>query len=98
MSEVRYFSALVVKVLGFIVPDKYQKWIMLYVENRRFLNYCFVCGVLGVGVNMLILYSLVNIFPLWLANGCAIMGAMVNNYYLTVGPGAYLFEFTEEKK
>ena len=98
MTEVRYFSAAVVKLLGVLLPERYHKWIGLYTDNRKFLNYCFVCGVLGVTVNMLVLYSLVNLFPLWLANGVAILAGMANNYVLTVGSLSYLFEFREKEE
>jgi hypothetical protein len=87
----------VVKILGALLPERYHKYIDLYTGNRKFLNYCFVCGVLGVAVNMIVLYSLVNMLPLWLANGAAILAAMANNYYLTVGPLGYLFEFAEKE-
>lgn len=97
MTEVRYFSALVVKLLGAALPEKYHKWIDLYTGNRRFLNYCFVCGVLGVGVNMIVLYSLVNLLPLWLANGLAILAGMINNFTLTVGSLGYLFELSDKE-
>ena len=97
MAEIRYFSAAVVKLLGVLLPERYHKLIGLYTDNRKFLNYCFVCGVLGVAVNMVVLYSLVNLFPLWLANGAAILAGMANNFYLTVGPLGYLFEFHEKE-
>ncbi len=97
MTEVRYFSALVVKLLGAVLPEKHHKWIDLYTSNRKFLNYCFVCGVLGYLINTIVLYSLVGLFPLWLANAVAIIAAMVNNFTLTVGGLGYLFELSDKE-
>jgi len=96
-GEPRHFTALVAGLLKAVIPTKYGWITKLYLDNRRFVNYCFVCGVLGVTVNTLILYTLVQFLPLWLANFCAIAGAMVNNYYLTVGPLGYFFELQERK-
>jgi len=46
--------------------------------------YGLVCGI-GIIINMVILYSTVNLFPLWLANIYAILIAWFWNYLNSVG-------------
>ena len=65
--------------------------VSFYTENYRFINYCFVCGVLGIGINQATLLTLSRYIPLYIANFAAIGFAMISNYTFTVGPLGYIF-------
>lgn len=63
----------------------------LYLGNVRFLNYAFVCGVLGVLIN----YVVYHVAALFLWEPAAFYGgvgvAALSNYTLTVGSMKHIF-------
>ena len=97
-NELKNFSKMMVDLLKLVLPKKLEFLTDIYIKNRKFLNYCFVCGVIGISVNMLVLYTFVSILPLWMANGIAIMSAMASNYYLTVGPLGFYFDLGKKEE
>jgi len=90
-----YFPKFVIGLLNLIDPKK--KLSHLYIKTMSLVNYMLVCGI-GVFINTYILYALVNLFPLWLANLCAIFTAFLWNWTLTVGPLGYLMGLSPKVK
>jgi len=90
-----YFPKFVIGLLNLIDPKK--KLSHLYIKTMSLVNYVLVCGI-GVFINTYILYALVNLFPLWLANLCAIFTAFLWNWTLTVGPLGYLMGLSPKVK
>lgn len=62
-----------------------------YLSNVRFLNYAFVCGVLGVLIN----YAVYHVAALFIWEPAAFYGgvgvAALSNYTLTVGSMKHIF-------
>ena len=87
------FSQLIFKNLGRVKTLQ-----GLYVKYMRFLNYAFVCGVIGVLVNYIV-YHLLSL-ALWepVAFYVAVGVAALSNYTLTVGKGGYIFGLSKEEK
>ena len=67
-----------------------EKLVKIYVKGVNLFNYAIVCGI-GVGINMAVIHALINIFPLWLANLCAILTAFLWNWSMSVGPYGWLW-------
>lgn len=68
----------------------------LYVKNARFLNYAFVCGVLGVLVNYGVYHILNRVVWEPAAFYAAVGVAALSNYTFTVGPYGHLFGLAKE--
>jgi len=56
----------------------------VYVKNIPFWNYGFICFV-GMLINQVVLHFTISLFPLWVANLCAILVAWSWNYLNAVG-------------
>ena len=67
-----------------------ERLINLYLQWVSLVNYAIVCGI-GVGINMVVIHALIKIFPLWLANLCAIFTAFLWNWSMSVGPYGWLW-------
>jgi len=87
-ATLRYFPAAINRAL--LLLDPAGKLSRLYLKWLSLLNYAVVCGI-GIGINTYVLYGLVNLFPLWLANFCAILTAFLWNWTMSVGPLGYLW-------
>jgi hypothetical protein len=87
------FSKFVIRNIHGLIPllDFYLKYI-------RFLNYAFVCGVVGVAVN----YAVYHVAATLIWEPAAFYGAVIiaalSNYSLTVGPLGHWFGLEKEKK
>lgn len=81
----------------FIVKHMRAPLLDLYLKYIRFLNYAFVCGVIGVAVN----YAAYHIAAAFIWEPVAFYGAVVvaalSNYSLTVGPFGHVFGLEKEK-
>jgi len=90
-----YFPVVALKLLAFVDPTK--RLSNIYLKAYSFINYALVCGV-GVFINMIILLNLAKIFPLYLANVCAIFVAWIWNWSFTVGPLGYIMGLSPKKR
>jgi hypothetical protein len=68
----------------------------MYLKHMKLCNYAVVAGF-GVIINTVLLYLLIEIFPLFIANWIAIAIAWASNYTFSVGPLGYLFGLGEKK-
>lgn len=91
----KYFPAAIIRLLEFVDPS--QLLANLYVKSVSFWNYM-VVGMVGVGINMIVIHRLINFLPLWLANSGAIFIAWSWNWCFSVGPLGYLFGLSPKKK
>jgi regulator of replication initiation timing len=91
----KYFPALVLDILHQVTKDNYSQIADLYVRYMSLVNYAIVAGV-GVIINMFVLYGTVTIFPLFMANGLAILTAFLWNWTFSVGPMGYLMGLQPE--
>jgi len=76
------------KIIHLLTGD--ERLVKIYVKGVNLFNYAIVCGI-GVGINMAVIHALINIFPLWLANLCAILTAFLWNWSMSVGPYGWLW-------
>lgn len=91
----KYFPAVVIKLLEVVDPSQFLA--DLYIKSVSFWNYMLV-GLVGVGINMIVIHRLINFLPLWLANSGAIFIAWSWNWVFSVGPLGYLFGLSPKKK
>ncbi len=91
----KYFPAIALKIIGNLTRDKYSWASDVYIKYMSLINYAIVAGI-GVFINMFVLYSFVAIFPLYMANGIAILIAFLWNWTLSVGPFGYLMGLQAE--
>jgi hypothetical protein len=87
------FSKFIIKNIHSVVP-----LLDLYLKYIRFLNYAFVCGVIGVAVNYIV-YHIAATF-IWepVAFYGAVIIAALSNYSLTVGMFGHWFGLEKEKE
>jgi len=90
-----YFPKFIIGVLNLIDPKK--KLSFLYIRTMNSVNYMIVCGI-GVLINMYILYGLVTLLPLWLANLGAIFVAFAWNWSMSVGPLGFFMGLSPKKR
>jgi hypothetical protein len=96
-TELKYFPKLVLYLIHKVNAPKLIE--NLYLKYMSLWNYA-VVGFSGYLINTTVLYSLVNMAPLWLANAIAVIIAFLCNWMFSVGPlGFYMgLNKKEEKK
>lgn len=96
-TELKYFPKLVLYLIHRVNAPKPVE--NLYLKYMSLWNYI-VVGFSGYLINTTVLYSLVNMIPLWLANAIAVIIAFLCNWTFSVGPLGYLMGLSkrEEKK
>lgn len=85
----QYFSKFVITMM-----DSYkisQRLKNFYIDHIKFLNYAFVCGGIGIPLNMAAYFAYSSALPGWLANLLAVLTVMVSNFTLSLGSLGYLF-------
>jgi len=83
------FPLLVINLLNRYLPERFGWVTNLYIHYISLLNYAFV-GFVGYLINTSILYVVVSLFPLWLANAIAVCVAFLSNWTFSVGPLGHL--------
>lgn len=95
-EELKYFPAIMLDIIKRLTKDNYSWAADLYIRYLSLFNYAIVAGI-GVIINMFVLYSFVSIFPLWMANGLAILTAFLWNWTFSVGFCGWVFGFSERE-
>ena len=72
--------------------------IKMYRRLWGFANYAIICGIGGTVINYIILATMVNILPLFIADILAILSAALWNYTLTVGSLGHLVGLAPKAK
>lgn len=91
----QYFPALAVMIIGQLTKDKRDWAVDMYLKYMSLINYAVVAGI-GVIINMIVIYSLIAIFPLFMANGIAILTAFLWNWSLSVGSFGHFMGLKQE--
>ena len=91
----KYFPAIMLNIINILTKDKYSQLAEMYVKYMSLINYAIVAGI-GVIINMFVLLTFVSIFPLFMANGVAILVAFLWNWTLSVGPMGYFMGLQPE--
>ena len=90
-TEFKYFSKYLYR---FFKSFELKGWNFgkMYQQFWNPLNYAIIGGI-GVAFNYLIFALLINLFPWWITNICAILTAWLWNWSMSVGPLGYLWGF-----
>lgn len=85
----QYFSKFVITMMDAYKINTRLK--NLYIDHIKFFNYAFVCGGIGIPLNMVAYFFYSSVLPGWLANLLAVLTVMFSNFTLSLGSFGYLF-------